>query len=533
MRAPFAISICRLTKVEQLRLTILLTSFALPILLTWLGYFPYMSGVLDRIKPWLYPSISLIGNYHDRPLPFALGNLPTVGQSFYIFLLFILNIVFLAVGYDTMYPNQAFRWYSNKYQELMAYVMWRTGVLAFCQMPILFLFSSRNNILLWLANWSHSTYMLLHRWVARFFLFQTLLHSIIAVVLYKNAGIYESSFELLWWKWGIVATVAAVVVVVTSFLIIRQRAYELFLITHIVMAIICLVGCWYHVWFGYENTFGYESWLYATIAVWFFDRLVRIARILKVGIRRAKVTSIGPTIARIDVPGIRWTEPGCYVFVYFPTLNPLRPWENHPFSVIQTTLLTRNTNSKHAGSDSSEIEKHQNVTLGSEHQEMTYIDSGLTLFVRKTKGITKYLQAHDGLLTLLEGPYRSNPAKAVLQSDRLLLIGGGIGITGLLSFTWRHPNVKLFHSVKTDDRCLVDCLSSVLNVVREKEICIGKRLDIVNLLRDECDAGFSKIGVVVCGPPAMCDDVRAIVAQLGKERSGKCSLELEVHAFSW
>jgi len=27
------------------------------------------------------------------------------------------------------------------------------------------LFSSRNNFLLWITNWSHTTYLLLHRWV--------------------------------------------------------------------------------------------------------------------------------------------------------------------------------------------------------------------------------------------------------------------------------------------------------------------------------------------------------------------------------
>jgi hypothetical protein len=200
-----------------------------------------MTGALERIKPWLYPSI--IRTYHDRPLPFLLGNVPTVGQSFYIAVLVILNIVFLAIGYKTAWPNQTNQWYQNHYQELMAYFMWRTGVLAFCNMPVLFLFSSRNNILLWLTNWSHSTYMLLHRWIARLFLLQTLLHSTLALVLCQNTGSYAKSLTTLWWIWGCVATVAAVILVLTSMLVLRQRACELFLITHIVMAVICVVGC--------------------------------------------------------------------------------------------------------------------------------------------------------------------------------------------------------------------------------------------------------------------------------------------------
>jgi hypothetical protein len=219
--------------VHPTRLSICLTAFALPIVLTWVGYLPFMT--------WLYPSI--IRTYHDRPLPFLLGNVPTVGQSFYIAVLVILNIVFLAIGYKTAWPNQTNQWYQNHYQELMAYFMWRTGVLAFCNMPVLFLFSSRNNILLWLTNWSHSTYMLLHRWIARLFLLQTLLHSTLALVLCQNTGSYAKSLTTLWWIWGCVATVAAVILVLTSMLVLRQRACELFLITHIVMAVICVVGC--------------------------------------------------------------------------------------------------------------------------------------------------------------------------------------------------------------------------------------------------------------------------------------------------
>lgn len=496
-------------------------------------YLPFVTGALDRIKPHLYES--LIGTHHARPI-YSFGNIPTVGQSFYIAIVIILNIIFLAVGYKTAWPTQRNQWYMNRYQELMAYFMWRTGVLAFCNMPVLFLFSSRNNILLWLTNWSHSTYMLLHRWVARLFLLQTLLHSIIAVVLYKNTGYYSSSLKTLWWIWGIVATVAVVIIVLSSALVFRQRAYELFLITHIVMAVICVVGCWYHVWYGYENTFGYETWLYATIAIWFFDRVARVVRIVKTGIRRATVTDIGSTIARVDIPGIRWAAAGHCVYMYFPTLTPFRPWENHPFSVIPTAMLTtrKNEGILQLGSVN-DAEKNQGATVGpgpSEDAEL-YAYSGVTLFVRKNAGITGLLKDQKGLLTLLEGPYPTNPTKAVLRSDRLLLIGGGIGVTGLLPFLWCHPNLKLFQGIKLSDQCLIDSLSGVLGEVREKEIVFGQRLDVTKLLRDESDFGWSKIGVVVCGPAGMCDDVRAAVACLGKEKAGICSFELEVDAFSW
>jgi FAD-binding domain len=75
-------------------------------------------------------------------------------------------------------------------------------------------------------------------------------------------------------------------------------------------------------------------------AVWVSDQLLRIARVAVAGPRRARVTELGESHVRIDIPRIRWgSEPGKHVYIYFPTLNPLRPWENHLFSVLPTALL--------------------------------------------------------------------------------------------------------------------------------------------------------------------------------------------------
>ena len=50
-------------------------------------------------------------------------------------------------------------------------------------------------------------------------------------------------------------------------------------------------------------------------------------------------------------------------------------------------------------------------------------------------------------------------------------------------------------------------------------------------MRSEAQAGYGKVGVVVCGPGGMCDEVRARVAGLG--RGGSTAFELEVDSFSW
>jgi len=118
-----------------------------------------------------------------------------------------------------------------------------------------------------------------------------------------------------------------------------------------------------------------------------------------------------------------------------------------------------------------------------------------------------------------------------LQCDRLILIGGGIGITALLPFVSAHVNAHLSWSVKQSSESLVSDLNPALDNLTDKTVLVGQRIDIDSLLSYEAERGWKRIGVVVCGPGALCDDVRAAVTRIGRQR--KAVFELEVDAFSW
>ena len=167
------------------RIAILVAFVGLPIVITIIGWLPHMTTLVEKIKPYLiWPS--LVGTYHIRPLPFNLGNAPTVGQALYIAAFVIVNVVITSTDYRVAIPHA---WYgSDQYYAVMAYVMWRTGEFALIFLPLVILFSGRNNFLLWLTNWSHSTYMLLHRWIARVFAVHVISHSLLALVLYIHTG---------------------------------------------------------------------------------------------------------------------------------------------------------------------------------------------------------------------------------------------------------------------------------------------------------------------------------------------------------
>lgn len=443
------------------------------------------------------------------------------------------------MNYGSTQPHP---WGFSKKDEILAYIGYRTGHIGYALLPLVVLFSSRNNFLLWVTNWSYGTYLLLHRWIARIFAVQAIVHSITLLLTYKGSGGYATESTKPYWLWGIVATVLTCAMVVLSVAYLRRFSYEIFLVLHIVLAVFVIVGCWYHVVLNWGYNF-YDNWLYAAIAVWFFDRAIRVLRVLKNGMLYANVTSIGDSYVRVDLPDVRWvSKPGHVGYVGFPTLHPLRPWENHPFSINSSVLFrsyqhalasasssNSTSDQSHAGGVSTDDKAHVNLVL----RDATHLDTtaGVSFIIRKKTGITKMLSRNARLLTILDGPYPHSVSPEVLEVDHLLLLGGGIGITGLLSWLSFHTNVKLAWSAKATDQALVDEMSTGLANVADKQVLVGQRFCVEELLKNEVKFGYKKVGVVVCGPAEMCDEVRAVVTGLG--RGNKTVFELHVDTFSW
>jgi hypothetical protein len=313
-----------------------------------------------------------------------------------------------------------------------------------------------------------------------------------------------------------------------------------------VLAVFVLAGTRYRLFYLYMNMSGYEQWLYVAFGVWGLDRLFRVLCVLKNGIQRARITDNGGNIMRLDIEGIRWGfQSGKIVYAFFPTLQPLRPWENHPFSVLPTGMLERCNSADPAPSRESSLSlgscTRNNAEKGVISQQIitkkvattasNQPTAGITLFIRKSEGFTKQLTAGTNILALLDGPYPENPSTTILQCDRVLLICGGIGITAILPWIDSHPNVKLAWSVNGYASYLVESVSKVLDRVVEKEVRIGRRLDITELLAEDAQAGWRRIGVVTCGPEGMCYDTRVLVTEAAKR--GDAQFELEVHAYGW
>ncbi len=520
-------------------LIVLLMIFLAPIALSWMRFAPVPRNLISKVNAYLiYPA--LFGKRHSQPLAFNIGIAPTRGQSFFIVYIILINVIFSGVGIFFGRPNA---WYpDDPAAGIRNAVANRVGVLSLVNLALVFLFSGRNNILLWLTDWSHSTFLLMHRWIGYVAILQALLHSVIWLDYYVKAGTHSAESRLPYWYWGIIATLALSLILPLSALPVRQKMYELFLAWHVILAAITLVGCYLHIWYLFKHMWGYETWLYPAMALWVFDRLVRIIRLMRNGVKRANVDVVDDDYTMVSIPGVAAEG---YAYLYFPTLT-WKIWENHPFSVASLLLPmsfrgiegtdTRSGDSSSKNSVGAVEKPSMTDVTGGYDMERAATASlasskptiGLTFFVRNQTGLTSLLRTRPSLPVLVESPYGHH---ADLSSyPTFICVAGGVGITAVLPALRRHlGHSKLFWSVRSAG--IVKVMEPHLAGIN-KEVSVGKRFELLDLLQREVGADEGDVAVMVSGPGGMSDDVRAIVSEIGR-RTHKRRVEFIEESFTW
>ncbi|KAH8711913.1 ferric reductase-like protein transmembrane component 4 [Phaeosphaeriaceae sp. PMI808] len=523
---------------EGYALILFLSGVIIPICFSLLRFVPFHSTLRSKFHAYVIDA-PLFGNQHAKFAQLGLEAAITRGQALFISYLVIINVVLSAVNYryanpNTFYPGDRWGW-------MIMLVSNRLGLLSFANLPLVFLYASRNNLLLWLTNWSHSTFLLLHRWVASIATLQAILHSIIYLHKYIKVGTHATTSKLPYWYWGIVATLGMTVLFPTSIGIVRRKSYELFLVWHVMISILVVVGCYWHIVFEFQHSWGYELWIIVTMAIWGFDRLARWLRIAKNGIKMAEVTAIDEDYIRVTVPGVAISG---YAYLYFPTLT-WRVWENHPFSVSSTVLSASGSPQERIGFRAShDLEKHIEISATSAHSRAGSesgpghafkqpLQAGITFYIRGKTGITFTLRHRTSLPVLLEGGYSSHSTSALNKSPTLIAIVGGVGITAVLPCLRTHPGrVKLYWGCRSQP--LIDDVKSsgALSLV-EQEILANARMSVADVLASELtDTGGNEIAVLVSGPENMANEVRNSLRYLVGSGKG-VNAKLYIESFSW
>ncbi|UNI16078.1 hypothetical protein JDV02_002551 [Purpureocillium takamizusanense] len=543
---------------------IVLVAVLLPVAVSLVRFVPSLA----RSRTWAWANSVLVypplwGDKHRQPSVRALGGgyVPTRGQSWYILVLVVLNVILLVAPYQYLHPQSIFP--TLRKMEIST-IGNRAGVMAMGNVVVLTLFAGRNNPLLALTGWNYDTYLLFHRAVGYLAIFHTVLHSVMLLASYKLSGRYDAEASKAYWIWGAVATVAASVLWPASVLAVRKRFYEVFLTVHQVLVVIILVGYFYHILYCYGMKWGYEIWCYIAGGIWAAERVFRLGRMVLMGWRSAAVTEVqgsGGEYIRVDIDGVFAHG---LVYLYFPTLSWMF-WENHPFSVassmfhekeeeeeeeeVQSSGTGTPTTSSEStkGINSSRIQL-RNVTCEKTSGGQTLTRQRVTIVMRRQSGMTARLAARVAaaaggalrLPVLVEGSYHCTPSSQLSQCTTLLCIAGGVGVSAVLPLLHEHAAARrrLCWGMRTAsllDEFRADITSLPASV--QVDTSVGSRLDVEAMLREELtcrtDGDRGPTGVVVCGPPQMADTVRKEVARLARSGALRRGIVLVDETFSW
>lgn len=333
---------------------------------------------------------------------------PSRLETLVVFLFFWLLFAFNAV--DIYYvPNDPV--FLDKKEALIRYMNDRTGIICTVLVPLLILFGGRNNFLQYLTGWNFTTMMVFHRWIARMVVVLAIIHSAGYTALYVLEGYYVEEMKAeLYLQWGAAATICGALICFQGMLFLRRRWYETFLVLHIVLAVFFVIGLWYHV-----AELGYSEFVYACMAVWSFDRFIRLVRLASFGFPLAEVSLLADETIKVEVPRPSYWKPtaGGHAWLHFG--SGLLFWQCHPFTFVNS------------------VQKENTVVF------YCKVKSGVT------KSIYNKLVNVPGKKTTIrvavEGPY--GKPSPVSKHSSAVFVAGGSGIPGIYSEVERLANSNI------------------------------------------------------------------------------------------
>jgi Predicted ferric reductase len=279
---------------------------------------------------------------HNRELQLSsavnVGTLPSRLQTILVALYFASQVAYCIV-LDYSVNNKA---------ALMAELRGRSGTMAVINMVPLFLLAGRNNPLIAILHISFDTYNLLHRWLGRIVVLESVAHTAAWAV---NAVDEENFARMLirvrdtpFFLWGLIGTAAMVFLSLHSPSPIRHAFYETFLHLHQLAAVLAFLGVYLHLQL---DNLPQRSWAQTIACIWLGDRLARLFRLVHLNISTSGTTkmvvqALPGEACRVTfhLPKLVQIEPGCHVFAYIPSISW---WMSHPFSIAWAEPSTSST----------------------------------------------------------------------------------------------------------------------------------------------------------------------------------------------
>ncbi|KAK6062739.1 ferric reductase like transmembrane component [Seiridium cupressi] len=516
-------------------------------------YFAHASGKVSWFKRNVLYS-PILGKRHNREFQLSkatnMGTLPTRFQLIFLVGYLATNVAFCVV-------NIPFESFTDGGKQLRN----RSGTLAVVNMIPLFIMAGRNNPLIKWLGMSFDTFNLLHRWFGRIVVLESVCHTLaFLAVSAKSTGwgpafmhIFQSQFLL----WGFVATIAFVVISIQAASISRHAFYESFKIMHIGLAALAVAGLWYHLKL---SDLPQMKWLIGVIAVWCADRSARLVRIayhnFGRGGTKTLVEALPGDAVRVTVTMARpWTfKAGQHAYLYMPAISL---WQSHPFSLAWSEEAE--------DLDSEKMAMNRQDVLAMRKTTMSFV-------IRARTGMTKTLyeraatQPEGRLLTtcFVEGPYGG--LHMMHSYGTVMLFAGGVGIThqvphvrdlvaGYANGTVATRKVVLVWIIQSPEHLewIRPWMTEILAMDKRRDILrimlfvsrprstkeihspsstvqmFPGRPNIDTLLGLEMEQQVGHMGVTVCGPGALSDEVRQAV----RRRQYNGAIDFVDEAFTW
>lgn len=326
----------------------------------------------------------------------------------------------------------------------IAAIRGRCGTLAAFNLIFTVLFALRNNPLLWVLRLSYDTFNLFHRWTARMVVMQTTLHVIaFAWNTYQVTFNGQSGLKNIIWvlgqsasfRWGVVAFLAFLFLLLHSIQLLRHASYDLFVSLHRIGIIVAITGVYWHL-----RLHGHRQliWIYGIIILLVLEPVVRAIRVSTWNISwkpraftQVIMEALPGEATRVEfkLPRSWNVQPGTHVHVYVPSLSL---WTSHPFSVAWSQA-------------SQDVEmKPEKLPLHTNDIAPESGHSTISCVIRARAGMTRRL--HDAacrqnnvrqstLWAIIEGPYGSR--HSLDSYSTAILFAAGVGITHQLLYV-RH-----------------------------------------------------------------------------------------------
>ncbi|AEO57821.1 hypothetical protein MYCTH_2315197 [Thermothelomyces thermophilus ATCC 42464] len=518
-------------------------------------YFAEASGKYSWFKKNVQYA-PIFSKRHNREFQLSsalnVGTLPTRMQLVFLVGYFATNVAFCVMTID----------FSGSLGSVASLVRNRTGYLSVVNMIPLFLMAGRNNPLITLLGISFDTFNLLHRWLGRIVMLEAVAHTLAFLISNASrsswAGAFDTTFKVPFLMWGFIATAAFVAICIQASSIFRHAYYETFKLAHIALAILSIIGLWYHLDLKKLPQLKY---LYAVVVLWVFDRAARLIRLayrnVGAGGTKTLVEALPGGACRVTVTMARpWDfKPGQHAYLYMPTIGY---WQSHPFTVAWSD------ESDHHSAEEKLPMRRQDI-LGNKKTTFSFIVRGRTGF---TGALYSRAAAHpDGKMVtrcLVEGPYRGS--SRLHSYGTVMLFAGGVGITqavphvrdlvaGYSNGTVATRKVIMVWTIQSPEHLewIRPWMTEVLAMEKRREVLrillfvsrprstkeihspsatvqmFPGRPNIDTLLGHEMENQIGTMAVSVCGPGALSDEVRRAV----RSRQYQGNVDFVEEAFSW